>query len=145
MGDPFEPQGTRKHRPREQIQLGPSIVDSDSLNRTRLGSVYACTIHVALPDAVGKTCHMPLHGKYVPSPAQWVRDQVEKIERSGGDRGHDFARRAGDSADDQGARTVVTGDEKDLWWERAVAVWPDYATYQQKATREIPVFVLEPA
>ncbi|WP_280439157.1 nitroreductase/quinone reductase family protein, partial [Nocardia cyriacigeorgica] len=29
-------------------------------------------------------------------------------------------------------------------WERAVAVWPDYAEYQKKTTREIPVFVLTP-
>jgi len=36
----------------------------------------------------------------------------------------------------------VTGDEKVLWWERSVAVWPDYANYQTKTTREIPVFVL---
>jgi deazaflavin-dependent oxidoreductase (nitroreductase family) len=38
----------------------------------------------------------------------------------------------------------VTGDEKALWWERSVAVWPDYANYQTKTTREIPVFVLTP-
>lgn len=38
----------------------------------------------------------------------------------------------------------VTGDEKALWWERAVAVWPDYAKYQAKTDRQIPVFVLTP-
>ncbi len=38
----------------------------------------------------------------------------------------------------------VTGDEKATWWERAVAAYPDYADYQQKTTREIPVFVLTP-
>lgn len=38
----------------------------------------------------------------------------------------------------------VTGDEKATWWERAVAAWPDYASYQRRTTREIPVFVLEP-
>jgi deazaflavin-dependent oxidoreductase (nitroreductase family) len=38
----------------------------------------------------------------------------------------------------------VTGDEKARWWERAVATWPDYASYQEKTDREIPVFVLEP-
>ena len=38
----------------------------------------------------------------------------------------------------------VTGDEKAQWWERAVAAYPDYADYQEKTTREIPVFVLEP-
>ena len=38
----------------------------------------------------------------------------------------------------------VFGEEKALWWERAVAVWPDYADYQGKTDREIPVFVLAP-
>ncbi|RVW05665.1 nitroreductase family deazaflavin-dependent oxidoreductase [Rhodococcus xishaensis] len=38
----------------------------------------------------------------------------------------------------------VTGDEKAEWWARAVEVWPDYAKYQQKTTRELPVFVLTP-
>ena len=37
----------------------------------------------------------------------------------------------------------VHGDEKAVWWERAVATWPDYAKYQKKTDREIPVFVLE--
>jgi deazaflavin-dependent oxidoreductase (nitroreductase family) len=37
----------------------------------------------------------------------------------------------------------VTDDEKAQWWERAVAAFPDYADYQAKTTREIPVFVLE--
>ncbi|MFF8642810.1 nitroreductase family deazaflavin-dependent oxidoreductase [Streptomyces sp. NPDC015345] len=39
---------------------------------------------------------------------------------------------------------VVTGAERQLWWERAVAVWPDYGDYQKKTTREIPLFVLTP-
>lgn len=38
----------------------------------------------------------------------------------------------------------VTGDEKAVWWKRAVAAYPDYADYQEKTTREIPVFVLTP-
>ena len=38
----------------------------------------------------------------------------------------------------------VTGEEKALWWDRAVAAYPDYADYQKKTDREIPVFVLEP-
>ena len=38
----------------------------------------------------------------------------------------------------------VMGDEKALWWERALRAWPDYATYQAKTDRQIPVFVLEP-
>ncbi len=43
---------------------------------------------------------------------------------------------------DYTAREVV-GDEKAIWWERAVATWPDYAKYQTKTERQIPVFVLE--
>jgi deazaflavin-dependent oxidoreductase (nitroreductase family) len=39
----------------------------------------------------------------------------------------------------------VGGDEKAVWWERAIAAWPDYAKYQAKTDRQIPVFVLEPA
>ena len=38
----------------------------------------------------------------------------------------------------------VTGDEKAVWWERAVEAWPDYAEYQTKTDRQIPVFVLTP-
>ena len=38
----------------------------------------------------------------------------------------------------------VSGDEKADWWQRAVETWPDYAKYQTKTDRVIPVFVLEP-
>ena len=38
----------------------------------------------------------------------------------------------------------LSGNEKALWWERAVETWPDYAKYQLRTLREIPVFVLEP-
>lgn len=44
---------------------------------------------------------------------------------------------------DYDAREVF-GDEKAIWWQRAVAVWPDYASYQTKTDRQIPVFVLTP-
>ena len=40
---------------------------------------------------------------------------------------------------------VTVGEERALWWERALEVWPDYANYQTKTDRQIPVFVLEPA
>jgi deazaflavin-dependent oxidoreductase (nitroreductase family) len=39
----------------------------------------------------------------------------------------------------------VQGAERESWWKRAVAAWPDYAEYQKKTTRVIPVFVLTPA
>ena len=35
----------------------------------------------------------------------------------------------------------LSGDERKTWWERAVAVYPDYEVYQQATTRIIPVFV----
>ncbi|MFJ3688417.1 nitroreductase family deazaflavin-dependent oxidoreductase [[Kitasatospora] papulosa] len=39
----------------------------------------------------------------------------------------------------------ITGEEKALWWSRAVEAFPDYAEYQSKTDREIPVFVLSPS
>jgi deazaflavin-dependent oxidoreductase (nitroreductase family) len=142
---------------------------------------------------------MPLEGEYEPSPASWVRDQVELYESSGGTEGASFRDmpviilttkgaksgkvrktplmrvehdgkyaavaslggapkhpvwyfnviedphvelRDGQQKWDMTAREI-TGDEKDVWWERAVAAYPDYADYQKKTDRVIPVFVLE--
>ena len=42
------------------------------------------------------------------------------------------------------ARTA-TPSERDSWWPKVVAAYRDYAVYQQKTEREIPVVVLEPA
>ncbi|GHE66206.1 nitroreductase family deazaflavin-dependent oxidoreductase [Streptomyces capitiformicae] len=145
---------------------------------------------------------MPLEGEYEASPTQFVRDQVELYEKSGGTEGttlldtgrpvvllttrgarsgklrrtplmrveHDglYAVVAslggapkhpawyfniladprvdiqdGPVRQDMVAREV-TGEEKALWWKRAVATAPEYAEYQKKTDREIPVFVLEP-
>jgi F420H(2)-dependent quinone reductase len=142
---------------------------------------------------------MLLEGEYAPSPAQWVRDQVERIESSGGADGtvmrgmpvivmtmrgaksgklrkvpvmrveHDgvyaavaslggaprnplwYANLVADPhvlVQDGPVRREMTarevhGPEKALWWERAVEAFPDYATYQAKTDRQIPVFVLE--
>ncbi|WP_030983521.1 nitroreductase family deazaflavin-dependent oxidoreductase [Streptomyces sp. NRRL S-1813] len=143
---------------------------------------------------------MPLQGEYEPSPEQWVRDQVELYESSGGEEGttmrglpvvvlttrgaksgkirksplmrveHDgtyavvasmggaprhpvwyhnvvadprVELQDGPVRQDMTAREV-TGEEKALWWVRAVEAYPDYADYQQKTDRRIPVFVLEP-
>ena len=35
----------------------------------------------------------------------------------------------------------VSGEERAMWWDRAVKAYPAYAEYQEKTTREIPVFV----
>jgi len=144
---------------------------------------------------------MPIEGEYEPSPEQWVRDQVELYERSGGTEGttmrgmpvvilttrgaksgkvrktplmrvehegtyavvaslggapthpvwyHNVVAdprvelQDGPVRQDMTAREV-TGEEKAVWWKRAVEAFPDYAAYQRKTDREIPVFVLEPA
>jgi deazaflavin-dependent oxidoreductase (nitroreductase family) len=39
----------------------------------------------------------------------------------------------------------ASGAERDEWWARAVEAWPDYAAYQTRTDRLIPVFVLDPA
>jgi deazaflavin-dependent oxidoreductase (nitroreductase family) len=39
----------------------------------------------------------------------------------------------------------VSGDERAVWWERAVAAFPTYAEYEKKTNRTIPVFVLKRA
>ncbi|MFJ6562627.1 nitroreductase family deazaflavin-dependent oxidoreductase [Streptomyces sp. NPDC091412] len=146
---------------------------------------------------------MALEGEYEPSPTQWVREQVELYESSGGTKGttlldtglpvillttvgarsgrirktplmrvehegqyavvasqggapqHPFwyfnlkadprvELQDGPAKQDMTAHEV-TGGEKARWWERAVAAFPPYAEYQEKTSREIPVFVLEPA
>lgn len=49
----------------------------------------------------------------------------------------------GSDTRDYDAREVF-GDEKATWWQRAVEAFPDYADYQTKTERQIPVFVLTP-
>lgn len=143
---------------------------------------------------------MPLDGEYEPSPAQWVREQVEAYERSGGreantlrdsglavvivtSRGASSGKvrkmalmrvehegqyalvaskggapdhpqwyhnlrshpdevmiQDGPEPFDYSVRQVE-GQERDEWWERAVAAYPPYAEYQEKTSRRIPVFV----
>ncbi len=39
----------------------------------------------------------------------------------------------------------LSGEERALWWDRAVAAFPNYADYQRKTERVIPVFVLQRA
>ena len=38
----------------------------------------------------------------------------------------------------------VTGEERAIWWDRALVDWPAYADYQMKTDRIIPLFVLSP-
>src|SRR5690242_19728048 len=134
---------------------------------------------------------MATTGEYAPSPARWVREQVETFERTNGreantlrDTGlpivvittrgtktgkvrknpvmrveHDgeyaiVASKGGapdhpewyfnlkaapddvmlqDGADRFHVRVhEASGDERDVWWQRAVAAYPPYAEYQEK-------------
>ncbi|MBJ7330796.1 MAG: nitroreductase family deazaflavin-dependent oxidoreductase, partial [Solirubrobacteraceae bacterium] len=38
---------------------------------------------------------------------------------------------------------VATDDEKAELWPQLTEIWPAYDDYQEKATREIPVVILE--
>lgn len=60
----------------------------------------------------------------------WNLKQHPLVELQDGGQKHDYIARE------------VEGHERDVWWERAVAAWPDYEGYQQKTRRVIPVFVL---
>ena len=69
-----------------------------------------------------------------PEHPTWYRNLVEHplVEVQDGPAKGDFTARE------------LSGEERAEWWERAVAVFPNYAEYQEKTDREIPVFVLEP-
>jgi deazaflavin-dependent oxidoreductase (nitroreductase family) len=41
------------------------------------------------------------------------------------------------------ARTA-TEEEREMWWPRVVAAYSDYAVYQSRTERQIPVVMLEP-
>jgi deazaflavin-dependent oxidoreductase (nitroreductase family) len=142
-------------------------------------------------------------GEYVPSPSDWVRNQVDEYERSGGTSGttlldtgmpvvivtnkgaktgavrktplmrveHEgeylavgskggapenpvwvYNLRANpDVVVQDGPQTwpmtarEISGEEREIWWERAVAAYPSYADYQKNTDRLIPLFILEPA
>ena len=39
---------------------------------------------------------------------------------------------------------LLAGEEREVWWQHAVATWPTYGEYQTKTERQIPLFLLEP-
>jgi deazaflavin-dependent oxidoreductase (nitroreductase family) len=41
-----------------------------------------------------------------------------------------------------GIARELEGEERAVWWERAVAAYPPYADYQQRTQRLIPVFLI---
>jgi deazaflavin-dependent oxidoreductase (nitroreductase family) len=146
---------------------------------------------------------MTIEGDYEPSALQWVRDQVEAYEESGGTKANTLrdtgipviivtmkgvksgkvrkialmrVEHEGEYAlvasyggapkhpvwyhnlmADPGAAQVqdgpapfdvtvheADGDERAVWWDRAVAVFPTYAEYQVKTDRQIPVLIASP-
>lgn len=40
---------------------------------------------------------------------------------------------------------LLEGEERAQWWARAVEAFPNYARYQERTQRQIPVFLAEPA
>ena len=42
-----------------------------------------------------------------------------------------------------GVARELDGPAREEWWERAVAAFPDYADYQRKTDRRIPIFLVE--
>ena len=38
----------------------------------------------------------------------------------------------------------LQGEEREIWWQRAVETYPTYAKYQEKTKRQIPVLLAEP-
>lgn len=69
-----------------------------------------------------------------PEPPAWYWNLRKNphVELQDGDVTRDYVAREADGA------------EREEWWERAVAAWPDYAEYQKKTERRIALFVLDP-
>jgi F420H(2)-dependent quinone reductase len=67
-------------------------------------------------------------------PAWWLnlRENPRTTVQVGADRREVVAREATDA-------------ERDRLWPRLVEAWPDYAAYQRRTKRRIPVIVLSPA
>jgi deazaflavin-dependent oxidoreductase (nitroreductase family) len=145
---------------------------------------------------------VPLTGEYEPSTADWVREQVERYEATGGREANTlrdtglpiaiFTTRGAKSGkvrkfalmrvEHNGAYAMVAsqggapkhpswyhnlkaypdqlmvqdgpepfdavareleGEERQEWWDRAVAAYPPYAEYQQRTERLIPVLLAE--
>jgi F420H(2)-dependent quinone reductase len=143
---------------------------------------------------------MPLEGEYEPTPWDWVREQIERYEATGGREANTLRdtglpiiivttkgnktgkirKTALMRVEHEGEYALVAsvggapkhpvwyfnlkadpeavmiqdgpepfdavvreveGEERDQWWERAVAAFPPYAEYQQRTERRIPVFV----
>lgn len=68
-----------------------------------------------------------------PSHPQWYRNLLEEPSAS--------AQIRGDTRDV--VATTMTAAERDLWWPRIVEAYGDYAVYQSRTERKIPVVWLD--
>ena len=94
---------------------------SGKLRKTPLMRVEHDGEYAVVASLGGAPKHPVWYYNIVKEPHVELQDRTEK---------HDYRARE------------VTGDEKAVWWQRAVEAYPDYADYQTKTDREIPLFVL---
>ncbi len=97
---------------------------SGMLRKTALMRVEHDGAYAVVASRGGAPQHPVWYWNLVKNPHVELQDGAEK---------HDYLARE------------VTGEEKIGWWARAVEAWPDYAEYQKKTDRQIPLFVLERA
>lgn len=95
---------------------------SGKLRKTALMRVEHDGVYAVVASLGGAPKHPQWYFNVVAHPQVELQDGTEK---------HDYVARE------------VHGEEKALWWDRAVAAYPPYAEYQTRTARQIPVFVLE--
>jgi len=95
---------------------------SGKLRKTALMRVEHDGDYAVVASRGGAPEHPTWYANLVKNPHVELQDGAEK---------HDYLARE------------LEGEERELWWERAVEAWPDYAEYVHRTTRLIPVFVLE--
>ncbi|MGN6324376.1 nitroreductase family deazaflavin-dependent oxidoreductase [Pseudolysinimonas sp.] len=109
-------------RGRPIIVLTSVGAKSGKLRKTALMRVEHEGVYAVVASKGGAPEHPAWYANLVKNPHVELQDGAEK---------HDYLAHEAD------------GDEYAVWWERAVEAWPDYAAYQRKTARRIPVFVLE--
>lgn len=96
---------------------------SGKLRKTPLMRVHHEGSYAAVASQGGAPTHPVWYWNITANPHVEVRDK---------DRVGDYTARE------------LSGEERDRWWQRAIAEYSDYRDYQEKTERTIPVFVLEP-
>jgi deazaflavin-dependent oxidoreductase (nitroreductase family) len=105
------------------IVLTSKGAKSGKICKTPLMRVEHDGDYVVVASKGGAPTHPLWYFNLVANPLVELQDQANKSDRT--------------------AR-LLAGEERRVWWERAVAAFPDYADYQENTDREIPVFLLEP-